>query len=100
MKKGRKVQVGKAWVLSVAFAFLLLMPVSKVDAKSIIGNTILKAKKETVSKGCKVKLSANVIVPLNNSNKIKWKSSDKKIATVNKKGVVKGKKTRKSHNCC
>lgn len=52
---------------------------------------VLEAKKETVAKGCTVKLSVKKMLPKGASGKIKWTSSNKRIATVNKKGVVKGK---------
>ena len=59
----------------------------KVQPKKIV----LEAKKETVAKGCTVKLSVKKMLPKGASGKIKWTSSNKRIATVNKKGVVKGK---------
>ena len=42
-----------------------------------------------VAKGKVIKLQATVF-PKNANQKVKWSSSDKKIATVNSKGEVKG----------
>lgn len=46
----------------------------------------------TVKKGKTVKLTANVTVTGNASKKVRWKSSNKKIAAVSSKGVVNAKK--------
>ena len=51
----------------------------------------LNKKKKTIRAGKKFKLKASVS-PLRCQKKIKWKSSNKKKATVTKKGVVKAKK--------
>ena len=37
---------------------------------------------------------------LKKKQKVKWKSSKKKIATVSKKGLVRAKKNRNNKNCC
>lgn len=51
----------------------------------------ISKKKKTVRAGKKFKLKATVS-PGRLNKKVKWKSSNKKIATVTKKGVVKAKK--------
>ena len=51
----------------------------------------LNYKSVKLKKGKKVKLQV-----LNATGKVKWKSSNKKVATVSKKGVVKGKKKGKA----
>lgn len=63
-------------ILSSANVNVMAKPKVKISKKSI---TI------TVGKTRKLKLK-------NNRKKVKWKSLNKKIATVSKKGVVKGKK--------
>ncbi|MCH5251733.1 MAG: family 10 glycosylhydrolase [Lachnospiraceae bacterium] len=51
----------------------------------------LNKKKKTIRAGKKFKLKLSVS-PLRGKKTIKWKSSNKKLATVNKNGVVKAKK--------
>ena len=55
-----------------------------VDAKSKVKLNITKA---TLSIGCSINLKL-----LNNKKKVTWKSSNKKVASVTKKGKVKAKK--------
>lgn len=52
---------------------------------------LAQGKKARMKAGEKLELSA-VLTPDTAQTKLKWKSSDKKIASVNKKGVVKAKK--------
>lgn len=56
-----------------------------------IASVRLSKKKKTVRAGKKFKLKVSVS-PSRLKKKMKWKSSNKKIATVNSKGVVKAKK--------
>ncbi len=53
------------------------------------------SKKVTLKKGKTVKLKP-VIAPVTSQDKITYKTSNKKVATVSKKGVVKGKKAGKA----
>lgn len=55
----------------------------------------LSEKKVTLKKGKKFKLTL-LKNPVTATNKIKWSSSNKKVATVNSKGVVKAKKKGKT----
>ena len=60
--------------------------------KKAVSKLKLKVPKKTVKTGKTIKLKA-VITPANkSSNKVYWKSSNKKIATVTQKGIVKGVK--------
>ena len=52
---------------------------------------LAKVKSKTVKVGKKLTLSA-VLTPADAKTALTWSSSDKKIATVSKKGVVKGVK--------
>ena len=63
----------------------------KVVSKSV-GKVKIKATKKTVKKGKTIKLKATTTPSKSSSNKIYWKSSKESIATVTKKGVVKGVK--------
>lgn len=56
-----------------------------------IGKIKLNKKKKTLKVGKKCKLRAN-ISPLRAKGKVKWRSANKKIATVSKHGVVKAKR--------
>ena len=56
-----------------------------------IGKITMNKKKKTLRTGKKYRLKAS-FWPANLHGKIKWKSSNKKIAGVSKKGVVKAKK--------
>ena len=52
-------------------------------------------KKRTLKKGKKVSLKPNLL-PITSAERIKYKTSNKKVVTVNKKGVVTGKKKGKA----
>lgn len=54
---------------------------------------VLNAKQETTAVGCSLTLKVQSVKPANASKKVTWSSSNSKIATVSKKGVVKAKKT-------
>ena len=56
-----------------------------------IGKITLNKKKKTLRTGKKYRLKAS-FWPANLHGKIKWKSSNKKIASISKKGIVKAKK--------
>lgn len=93
MKKSRLKSRFTAFTMATVLC-MVSVPVTtvNVNAKKVQPKKIvLEAKKETVAKGCTVKLSVKKMLPKGASGKIKWTSSNKRIATVNKKGVVKGK---------
>ncbi|MBQ9361159.1 MAG: Ig-like domain-containing protein, partial [Lachnospiraceae bacterium] len=66
----------------------LTVSIKKVAVKSVK----LNKKKATVVKGYKITLKATVSPKNATNQKVTWKSSNKKIATVSSKGVVTGKK--------
>lgn len=79
-------------VLAVVLAFVLslsLLPANNVSAAS--KKVKLNKTKATVYVGKTVTLKLK-----NNKKKVKWSSSNKKVATVSKKGKVKGKKIGKA----
>lgn len=93
MKKNRLKSRLIAFTMATALC-MVSMPATtvNVNAKKVQPKKIvLETNKETVAKGCTVKLSVKKMLPKGASGQIKWTSSNKKIATVNKKGVVKGK---------
>ena len=88
-------QLVKGIVFAAAALMLMQAPqaqakvkVKKVTVKSNYGSSV------HVAVGKKVKLTTTVKVSPNKSanKKVSYKSSNKKIATVNQKGVVKAKK--------
>ena len=62
-----------------------------ITAKTPATGITLKKKSVTMVQGKKVQLQAK-LKPITSTDSIKWSSSDKKIATVNSKGVVKALK--------
>lgn len=97
----KKIQKIITWLLVFAM-ILTLLPVNtaeaakKVTVKSVTVSSSLSGNKKTVvvAKGKKVKLSTVVKVTPNKSTykKVTYSSSNKKIATVDNKGYVKGVK--------
>ena len=75
-----------AVMLSIMMVFTLV-PLSSVNAAS---KAKLNKKSATIYVGKTVQLKVN-----NNKKKVKWSTSNKKIAIVNKKGKVTGKKAGK-----
>lgn len=71
------------------FASVAVAPPAYAAAPKAI--TLSKTSK-TVYIGQKYTLRVKAITPKKADTEVKWKTSDKKIATVNKKGVVTGKK--------
>jgi len=78
---------------------------AKVSVK-VVGSRIrvsklhLEQKKVTLKKGKKLKLRVTIL-PVNADNrKVTWKSSNKKVASINAKGVVKAKKPGKVKITC
>ena len=69
----------------------LLTLLAGVIAPTASAKVKLNTKKRTISVGEKYKLKVS-----GTSKKVKWSSSNKKVAKVSKKGVVTGKKTGKA----
>lgn len=85
-----KKSIVRASAAALAFCMLATaVPVTNVDAKA---KPKLSKKKVTLTVGKKVKLK----VKNAGKKKVKWKTSNKKVAKVNKKGVVKAKKAGKA----
>ena len=87
MNKTKKIL---AFVLTLA---LIVTMIPLYQASAATKKTKLNKKKATIYVGKTVKLKVK-----NNKtkNKVKWSSKNKKVATVNKKGKVKGKKAGKT----
>ncbi|MBQ6844838.1 MAG: Ig domain-containing protein [Agathobacter sp.] len=77
--------------LVVVFASLNFSTVDVYAAKTVKAKSITLNKKQYVlKKGKTVKLKATVKPAKSTQKKLVWSSSNKKVATVNSKGVVKG----------
>lgn len=89
MKKSRLKSRFTAFTMATVLC-MVSVPVTtvNVNAKKVQPKKIvLEAKKETVAKGCTVKLSVKKMLPKGASGKIKWTSSNKRIATPKVKKV-------------
>ena len=94
LKAGKK--TGKA-TLTIALASGLQKKVTvKVQKKTVTTSKITGLqKKVTLKKGAKLALKPS-LAPITSTQKFTYSSSNKKIATVNKKGVITGKKAGKT----
>ena len=91
MKKTRKKGIRSLAILLVLVLTLGFSPVTNVEAKSA---PRLNYKKVTLVQGKKKRLKVR---NLSRRRKVKWYSTKKSVATVNKKGVVKAKKKGKAY---
>lgn len=91
MKKTRKKGIRSLAILLVLVLTLGFSPVTNVEAKAA---PRLNYKKVTLVQGKKKKLKVR---NLSRRRKVKWYSTKKSVATVNKKGVVKAKKKGKTY---
>lgn len=91
MKKTRKKGIRSLAILLVLILTLGFSPVTNVEAKAA---PRLNYKKVTLVQGKKKRLKVR---NLRRGRKVKWYSTKKSVATVNKKGVVKAKKKGKAY---
>ena len=77
-------------LVSAAYGGFSYVPKTKV-AIPVVGVTLNK-KKATIQAGKKLQLTATVSPTMADNKKVTWKSSNKKIASVNAKGEVTAKK--------
>lgn len=91
MKKTRKKGIRSLAILLVLVLTLGFSPVTNVEAKAA---PRLNYKKVTLVQGKKKRLKVR---NLRRGRKVKWYSTKKSVATVNKKGVVKAKKKGKAY---
>ena len=84
---GRKVGTAKITVTSGSKKFIVTVKVTKIKTTKLTG----VPKTKTVSRGKTFTIKA-VATPRNTDEKVTYKSSNSRIATVNSKGVVKGVK--------
>lgn len=91
MKKTRKKGIRSLAILLVLVLTLGFSPVTNVEAKAA---PRLNYKKVTLVQGKKKRLKVR---NLSRRRKVKWYSTKKSVATVNKKGVVKAKRKGKAY---
>ena len=91
MKKTRKKGIRSLAILLVLILTLGFSPVTNVEAKAA---PRLNYKKVTLVQGKKKRLKVR---NLSRRRKVKWYSTKKSVATVNRKGVVKAKKKGKTY---
>lgn len=84
---GRKVGTAKITVTSGSKKFIVTVKVTKIKTTKLTG----VPKTKTVNRGKTFTIKA-VATPRNTDEKVTYKSSNSRIATVNSKGVVKGVK--------
>ena len=87
----------KSWrIFSIALAFAFVFTTVSAatltaDAATVKPKSLtISATAKTVDIGGKVTVKVKSVKPANASKSVTWKSSDKKVATVTSKGVVKG----------
>lgn len=77
----------------ILLLLVLMLAATPVSAKSQNPRKIyLQATATTVDIGGRIKVSVRKVSPKRTSKSVKWKSSNKKVATVSKAGYVTGKK--------
>lgn len=77
----------------ILLILVLLLAVTPVSAKSKKPKKLyLQATATTVDIGGRIKVSVRKVSPKKASKSVKWKSSNKKVATVSKSGYVTGRK--------
>ena len=93
MKFSRKLILALCLVFLTVFAVQSVLPehYSVISAAEAAGKIKLNQKKATINTGEKLQLKVE-----GTDQKVKWASSNKAVATVSKKGLVKGKKAGKA----
>lgn len=89
MKKTLKKAFSLVLCMSMAVTLAAVSPETKAAPKA--KKITLNAKKQTLTVGEKFKLKVKKVKPAGANKKVTWKTSNKKIVTVTKKGVVKAK---------
>ena len=89
-EKGRS-KMKRSRILAVILSLAMVFSMAGISGFNVSAAAKLNKKKITISVGQTVKLKVK-----KNSKKVKWKSSNKKIVTVSKKGKIKGKKVGKA----
>jgi uncharacterized protein YjdB len=74
----------------VVTSFNIVQATVSAASKTKATKITLNAKKQTIDIGATFKLSVKKVKPTDASKEVTWKSSDSKIATVDKDGVVTG----------
>lgn len=94
-----KFKAKKSWrIFSIALAFAFVFTTVSAAALTADAATVkpksltISAAAKTVDIGGKVTVKVKSVKPANASKSVTWKSSNKKVATVTSKGVVKGLK--------
>lgn len=89
-------------ILAFLLSFVLFIGGCGINSTTVYAGTkktvapkkiVLNSKKETTAVGCSLTLKVQSVKPISASKKVTWSSSNTKVATVNKKGIVKAKKT-------
>ena len=89
MKKTLKKAFSLVLCMSMAVTLAAVSPETKAAPKA--KKITLNAKKQTLAVGETFKLKVKKVKPAGANKKVTWKTSNKKIVTVTKKGVVKAK---------
>ena len=85
--------VKKFMALFMVVMLMLTIPDGTVqaDRKSKVTKIVLNVKSKEMEVGQKLKLKVKNVKPSKSSKKVKWKSGNSSVATVNKKGMVTAK---------
>lgn len=92
MRMKRLLKKTCAVALSMTLCVTAFSAIPEVKAAPKTKKITLSAKKKKLPVGSKFKLKVKKVKPAKASKKVTWKSSNKSVATVNKRGVVKAKK--------
>lgn len=84
-------KVNKKIIINLLLTCAIVTTGSTVDAKKVLPEkVVLNTTKQTIYTKQSRKLKVVSVKPAKASKAVSWKSSNKKIVTVNKKGVIKG----------